>query len=422
MTSVSQDVAARLTRARTDLLLSHPFFGALLFRLKLRPASYIPLMATDGVSLIYNPAAVAERKHSDLVFVLAHEVMHPALQHHTRRGARAPKLWNMACDHAINPLLVDAGLFPPEGILLEDRFRGMSAEQIYHLLAQQNQEDGCNSGSGSGLAQSGSQQPGSGPRSRNPEDSGDSDPSGNASGPRVPETPGGIGQVLDAPNPDDSDAPATPDQLREQEREWRVAVQQAHNAAKMAGKCPAGVDRALESSEQATVDWREALRRCFSETLLVDYTWSRPNRRFIGSGLYLPGLKKESAGEVAIAVDCSGSIDDRTLSLFAAEVRSLVEESHPERVHVLYFDTKVQRADVFEFCEPLQLEPKGGGGTDFRPVFSHLETEGIEPHAIVFLTDLCGTFPEQEPRWPVIWASTEQSQAPFGATVYMGAA
>lgn len=240
--------------------------------------------------------------------------------------------------------------------------------------------------------------------------------------PPVPETPGGIGQVLDAPNPDDPGAPATSEHLREQEREWRVAVQQAYNAAKIAGKCPAGVDRALEFSEEASVDWREALRRCFSETLLVDYTWSRPNRRFVGSELYLPGPKKEGAGEVAIAVDCSGSIDNRTLSLFAAEFESLIEESHPERVHVLYFDTQVQRADVFEFGQPLELAPKGGGGTDFRPVFSYLEDEGIEPHAVVFLTDLCGRFPQQEPRWPVIWASTEKREAPFGATVYMGAA
>jgi predicted metal-dependent peptidase len=410
MTSVLQKVAGRLTRARTDLLLSHPFFGALLFRLKLRPAASVPLMATDGVSLLYNPAATVSLKHAELVFVLAHEVMHPALQHHTRRGTRDPKLWNIAADYAINPLLVDAGLFPPEGILIDDRFRGMSAEQIYHLLAQEQKGESGKARAGSGDPQQASSDPQSGGAESSP------------SNPHVPETPGGIGQVLDAPNPDDPGAPATPEQLLEQEREWRVAVQQAHNAAKIAGKCPAGVDRALESSEEASVNWREVLRRCFSETRLVDYSWSRPNRRFLGSGLYLPGPKKEGAGEVAIAVDCSGSIDSRTLSLFAAELGSLIEESCPERVHVLYFDTKVQRADVFEFGQPLELAPKGGGGTDFRPVFSYLEDEGIEPHAVVFLTDLCGRFPQQEPRWPVIWASTEKREGPFGATVYMGAA
>ena len=206
MTSVPQNIAARVTRARTDLLLSNPFFGALLFRLKLRPAGSVPLMATDGVSLLYNAAASASLKHAELVFVLAHEVMHPALRHHTRRGARDPKLWNVAADYAINPLLVDAGLFPPEGILIEDRFRGMSAEQIYHLLAQQQKEDG--SGKPDSVSGRGNpQQTGSDPQSGRAESS--------SGDPHVPETPGGIGQVLDAPNPDDPGAPAIPEQLRD---------------------------------------------------------------------------------------------------------------------------------------------------------------------------------------------------------------
>ncbi len=404
----AQNLAVRLTKARTDLLLAHPFFGSLLFRLKLQAAASIPVMATDGVSLFYNPTATANLKHTELVFVLAHEVMHPALQHHTRRGNRDPKIWNMACDYAINPLLVDAGLFPLAGILIEHRFRGMSAEQIYSLLAEHEEEGSNGSSSGSGN---------SSPQANRSENS--SLDSGN---PQGPDTPGGFGQVVDAPNPDDPSAPATSDQLREHEREWRVAVQQAHNAAKMAGKCPAGVDRALDSAKEASVDWREALRRCFSETLITDYTWSRPNRRFLANGLYLPGPKKEGAGELAIAVDCSGSIANRTLSLFAAELASLVEENHPERVHVLYFDTEVQRAETFEFGQTIALKPKGGGGTDFRPVFEYLEAQRIEPHAVVFLTDLCGSFPEREPAWPVIWASTERRAAPFGATVYMGAA
>jgi hypothetical protein len=70
---------------------------------------------------------------------LEHEVMHPALQHHTRRNGRDPSRWNMACDYAINPILVDAGLTLPEGVLLEDRFRGMSAERIYNQLEEEEQ-------------------------------------------------------------------------------------------------------------------------------------------------------------------------------------------------------------------------------------------------------------------------------------------
>jgi predicted metal-dependent peptidase len=126
--------AVRIQKARTALLLDHPFFGSLLFRLGARVSNLIQTMATDGVSLFYNPAFVETLNAAELAGVLAHEVMHPALQHHTRRGDRDPERWNMACDYAINPLLLDAGLTLPKYVLIDHRFRGMSAERIYNLI------------------------------------------------------------------------------------------------------------------------------------------------------------------------------------------------------------------------------------------------------------------------------------------------
>jgi predicted metal-dependent peptidase len=129
--------AVRIQKARTALLLDHPFFGSLLFRLGGRASNSIQTMATDGVSLFYNPAFVDTLNVAELAGVLAHEVMHPALQHHTRRGDRDRKRWNMACDYAINPLLLDAGLTLPKDVLIERRFRGMSAERTYNLIEEQ---------------------------------------------------------------------------------------------------------------------------------------------------------------------------------------------------------------------------------------------------------------------------------------------
>src|SRR5665213_1081564 len=126
--------ALRIQKARTTLLLDHPFFGSLLFRLKGRENRSIATMATDGVSLYYNPEFVDTLNSATLAGVLAHEVMHPALQHHVRRSGRDPRRWNEACDYAINPLLLDAGLSLPEGVLVDHRFSGMSAEQIYNQL------------------------------------------------------------------------------------------------------------------------------------------------------------------------------------------------------------------------------------------------------------------------------------------------
>jgi predicted metal-dependent peptidase len=310
--------ASRIQKARTSLILDHPFFGSLLSRLKGRECRSIQTMATDGVSLFYNPDFVETLNAATLAGTLAHEVMHPALHHHVRRSGRDPKRWNEACDFAINPLLVDAGLSLPEGVLIDDRFRGMSAEQIYNTLESESETE-----QRSGKEREDDEPAGAGSKDEN---SGGCD----SSSPSAPVTQGGIGQVLDAPPPDEE----TPT-IEEQVREWNVAVNQATTVARQAGRVPAGLSRTLEGAAEAAVDWRELLRRLWSETAPADYSWMRPNRRHLWAGVYLPGVIREGVGEVAIAVDCSGSVSERQLKLFEAEVRSILDGARPERVHAL---------------------------------------------------------------------------------------
>jgi predicted metal-dependent peptidase len=263
----------RLKKARTALLLDHPFFGTLLFRLGAKPLRSIKTMATDGVSLFYNPTFVDTLTAAELQGTVAHEVMHPALQHHTRRGDRDQKRWNMACDYAINPMLIEAGLTVPNDVLVDRRFAGMSAEEIYNRLDLEDEglSDGKSQQDTSADAKSGDA------AKRNEGDEGASDD------PTAPESPGGVGQVLDAP-----EAVGSPS-VDEQVREWQIAVQQAENVARLAGKMPAGAKRSLEAAREASVNWRELLRRAWSETTPADYCWARPNRRHIWAGLYLPG-------------------------------------------------------------------------------------------------------------------------------------
>ncbi|HZD47702.1 MAG TPA: VWA-like domain-containing protein, partial [Silvibacterium sp.] len=390
----------RMQKARTTLLLDHPFFGTLLFRLGARPLSSIKTMATDGVSLFFNPDFVDALNAAELAGVLAHEVMHPALQHHTRRGDRDAKRWNMACDYAIYPMLIDAGLTLPKDVLLDPRFRGMSAERIYNLIEEQENEDGpC------GEQESQSATADGAPSDRQDEEGADDTKADGE--PTAPTTPGGFGQVLDAPEREDGEG----ESVAEQERDWKIAVEQAENVATLAGKLPAGVTRSLEQSEAAGVDWRELLRRAWSETIPADYSWMPPNRRYIWSGLYLPGIRSEGVGEIAIAVDCSGSVHARQLGLFEAEVRSILEGQRPRLVHVLYFDTDVHRVETYYAGQPVTLAPVGGGGTSFAPCFEWLTEHGVCPQTLVFLTDLCGTFPREAPSYPVLWASTETRAA-----------
>ena len=104
-----------------------------------------------------------------------------------------------------------------------------------------------------------------------------------------------------------------------------------------------------------------------------DYSWARPNRRFVAQGLYLPGLHSEELGDVVLAVDTSGSIGERVLGVFAAEANAVLARFDCT-VTVLYHDTEVQKVQTWHSADgPLVLDPVGGGGTSHACVFDWLE-------------------------------------------------
>jgi predicted metal-dependent peptidase len=118
-------------------------------------------------------------------------------------------------------------------------------------------------------------------------------------------------------------------------------------------------------------------------------------------------------------VDCSGSIDQHTVNQFAAEITRVKEDLMPSRIHVLYFDSEVSHVESYGPDDELDIKPHGGGGTDFAPVFTKIIEEGIEPVAIVFLTDLCCYSFGEQPDAPVLWVTTDPGKAPFGDVVEM---
>jgi predicted metal-dependent peptidase len=136
----------------------------------------------------------------------------------------------------------------------------------------------------------------------------------------------------------------------------------------------------------------------------------------LAAGLYLPMLRSEQCGHILVAVDTSGSIDDVTLSQFAAEINAIMNEAQPERITVVYCDARVQHVDTFYRGDIVTLTMHGGGGTDFRPVFDHVAAMDESPIAIVYLTDLEGTFPSGS-EVPTLWVATSSKVAPFGETV-----
>ena len=132
----------KLATARTRLILDKPFLGALVLRLPLEAADpkWCLTTATDARKFYYNPEFIEELKPQELQFILAHEALHCALSHFARRQHRLKHRWDVACDYAINPILLEEGLTPPPGILYERSFEGMTAEEIYPCLDDHSDE------------------------------------------------------------------------------------------------------------------------------------------------------------------------------------------------------------------------------------------------------------------------------------------
>lgn len=376
--------------ARTKLVLDEPFWGMLSSRLAVVEDPSCNTAWTDGVSLGYNPQFVLEQTFAQLLALMAHETEHCARGHPWRRGARQHERFNIAADLAINCDLRRCGYKLPDGALFPEQYKlpeGKSAEWYYDRLPADAGKGKSGDGDGKG---DGSQQDGPG--------SGKPDP---------------LGEVRDAPKGGEGDESIPT------EEDWRQAVVQAAAIVGGQGKLPAGLERIVEDAKQLKIDWQSALLRYAQEIARNDYSWSRPSKRYAAHGLYMPQMHSTEVGTLAVFIDTSGSVDQVLLNQFSGVVKDIRDQIRPRRVRIGYVDAKLHREDVFEQDDELVMKPCGGGGTDFRPAFDAVGTWDEEPVCIIYLTDLYGTFPEQDPGIPTIWVTPEgnKQSAPFGETL-----
>ena len=206
------------------------------------------------------------------------------------------------------------------------------------------------------------------------------------------------------------------------QQEWERRVLQAATVCKMQGKLPGCVEALVNELVDPKVPWEQMLERYFEETSAEDYSWRKPDRRFLPDDIIIPDLQDETLGEVVVAVDTSGSIfcNKDALAVFQTELNAILERTKPKKTYVVYCDAAVQGdPEVLENGAPVTIVPRGGGGTDFRPVGTWIDKEDIKPRVVIYLTDLYGTFPEVEWPWPTIWCVYGDcaTDAPFGETV-----
>ncbi len=433
MLPAMMDAAARaVSRARADLVSREPFFGCLVLTLRPKPDPSCRHIWTDGATLGYHPAFAASIPHERLVGALAHEALHLACGHHARRRGRDPRLWNEACDVVVNDILQEAGFRLPEGALFRPEYAGRSVDAVYRdLLSRQG-----DAGASSPLGDAGDQGDAAGKERQTEAASGQA--SSRASEKEGEETEIRPQTASPAARPASSrrDIPRFDGEIRDAPRlregrgnderarqDVEADLERALDRARHAGAIPAGCSRLIRRSAPVRQDWGALLRRFLSRRAANDYSWLHPDRRRLHQGLYLPGRHDLKISSLAVAVDCSGSVDDLALSSFCAELGAALAPYETEAV-ILFHDCRIQsvrRVSGREF--PSSLAPVGGGGTDFRPVTAWLEHEGERPAALIWFTDLeCSSFPP-EPSFPVLWLAWGDGghTPPFGEVVRMSA-
>jgi predicted metal-dependent peptidase len=365
------EVERKVSKAKALLILDHPFFGTAVSR---RPIKYGNEVPTAGMTatgqMMLNPAWVEPLTVKQIMFLLAHEAMHYMLAHALRRKHRNHNAWNVACDKVINDTLIDAkvGDFIDGGVTLADG-RNYASEELYDEA-----DDDCDGGIGKD-----------------------------------------VGDIVD-----DNGVPLDDAQVKQLEAQAKIETIQSAKLAKQSGKLPSSIERIVDEMVNVITPWHEKLERYMTSKVKDGYSWNRPNRRFVGQGMYLPGYDYvPRMGEVVLAVDTSGSLNSEELAYFNAHINRILETCLPEKVTVIYCDYDIGGTQEYTPDDlPIILKPVGGGGTSFKPVFKWLDSYAGEIECLIYFTDGWGDQDElDEPAVDTVWLTTDREEFPFGEVI-----
>ncbi|MCP4388429.1 MAG: hypothetical protein GY802_09045 [Gammaproteobacteria bacterium] len=370
------DATTKMAAARTRLILNKPFLGALALRLPLIEAEGDWCQSTwsNGKSLYYNHAFIDSLDVEQTQFALSREALHCALLHFYRRGHRLQSLWDNACDFAVNPLLIDDGLKPTPDTVFLPEFKDMTAEEIYPLLQDNELQQDPSQGESNG----------------------------------------------DDPDPQQGERELSQGEKERLAAQWRQRMASAAQQALQAGKLSAEMARVVDFFLQPKLPWRSLLAQHLSATARNDYSYTRPSNRR-GDPAVFPGLRSEEV-DLVVAVDTSGSIREAEIAQFFAEINAIKGQIRA-RIALLCCDAEIDEdfPIFFEAWDDFNFEPrmKGGGGTDFRPVFDWIERQDMKPDTLVYFTDACGEFPQHEPGFATVWLVKGKQGVPFGARIQL---
>ena len=371
-----------LTKAKSQLTSKHPYFGMLASRLKHEEDEKIRFYASNGVRFKYNPNFVEKCSIDELIFILTNCVMHHILAHQQRKLKRKGSLWQLSTDFAINNLLKKSGFKIPTAANYNSEFKNMYAEEIYDVLKEQMNYQGSdafdnkNDNSNTTLTIN---------EAKNSEDK------------RFANTEN-IDEELD----------------EKDESQWEYAASLAKEVAMRKSSFPLGLERLAKKMKAKDIDWKFELYNAINRHMRNNYSFMPPNKKHLYRGFALPSLTSDTLSLI-VAIDTSGSINDILLGTFIEEFKSIMQSFPAVSIELIIADAKVHGHYSFQGGENMDFQLKGGGGTDYRPVFEYIDANLPMSSMLLYFTDGEGIFPRIPPPYEVLWAlSQNKKKIPFG--------
>ena len=371
------------------------------------PTTRIPVAATDARNILINPEPFFKYPLKQRVFIMGHEIVHNVYGDveflkqcgisgtvPMSDGSTLPfrnSTMQKAMDYRINALLRDGRIGePPPDCLLDDTIATANDSVVdsYKKVYEDEENGGQKTG-------------------KNP----------------------GFDYIL-APGSTNG----TPQQPRNPEQ-WGVEIAAANvlEQMKAQGKMNGALQRMFKELLEPIVPWTDHIRGIFNRKVgSGSYNWRRPDRRFIVRDIHMPSRSGNGAGWVVCWGDTSGSIGNDELCKYLSELGSIVEECKPQRLTVIWCDSKIGVRDdgsptIDEIEDAADLKEiqyggpkkavKGGGGTAVDPVFDWISESADQPEIFIGFTDGFVTFPDQPPPYTCLWAMTTSKVAPFGETI-----
>ena len=406
-TQVPQELDDKYSRAVSRIFITpdNAFFASIVLNTEMYWNESVGTAATNGTSVIYAPSFVEKLSVEQLMGLILHECMHIVYAHVIRRGNRDPRIWNVAADHVINTDLKSRKYQLPEGGCCDMKYLGWDTEAVYDDIYEEEkakQDKGQGTPHMSDLLEPDSDpSDGQGNKQKQQQGNGSSAGQGDEDGGEIPQP--------------------SPEEIEAHVKEVLVQAVQTAHLRKQAGSIPGQIERALDKLLKPILPWKTLLAKFLFSMNKADYSWSRPNRRYINQGIILPSLHGESLGQIDFAIDTSGSVSEADFNRFISEIAFVFERFKPDGVGVAQFDHILQATDkVANLSEFKKIQFKGGGGTNIKPVLDWFKNTS-KGKALFVLTD--GYFSHSkdlDPKKPVVWLiyGNPTWQPPFGKAIY----